>query len=187
MAGGNTSAPGGQVTPDPGELRLIDADIDASEASASPVATPLQRLSLALGSAALLAAMATDAIAVAGRHAGIALLGSIEIVQACIVVVATSAMVAATVMGAHARVLILMEKVDAATAALLDRLADATSALVFLWLAAGSIWLASDLWSGVEITELLNIPLRWLRLVWIIGALTIAALFAVRACKRPKR
>ena len=51
---------------------------------------------LAVGSAGLLAAMTTDALAVAGRHAGIRLLGSIEIVQACIVVVATSAIVLTT-------------------------------------------------------------------------------------------
>lgn len=180
----HTPPPAGRNDPD--AIRLVDADIAASK-PVEESATPLQRLSLAIGSIALLAAMATDALAVAGRHAGIVVLGSIEIVQACIVVVATSALVAATVLGAHARVLILLEKVSLGTARRLDRFADAASALVFVWLAAGSIWLASDLWSGVEITELLHIPLRWLRLVWIAGTVLIAALFAIRAARGSTR
>jgi TRAP-type C4-dicarboxylate transport system permease small subunit len=142
-----------------------------------------QRLALGLGSAALLLAMATDAVAVAGRHLGIALLGSIEIVQACIVVAASSALVAATMLGAHARVHILLEKAKPATVRTLDRFADTVSALLFLWLAAGSAWLASDLWGGSEITEILQIPLRWLRVVWVASALLIAALFAWRAIR----
>lgn len=186
MAANTAMPPPGSGESEPGEIRLIDADIDVSEPQGVQ-ASPLQRVALAVGSAALLGAMATDALAVAGRHAGIALLGSIEIVQACIVVVATSAMVAATLLGAHARVQILLEKVTEVTARRLDRFADATSAIVFLWLAVGSIWLASDLWNGVEITELLHIPLRWLRLVWIAGSLLIACLFGIRAVKGSKR
>ena len=156
-------------------------DADLPPEREEPVATPAQRVALGLGSAALLLAMATDALAVAGRHAGVALLGSIEIVQACIVVAATSALVAATMLGAHARVHILLEKAKPATVRMLDRFADWTSALLFLWLAAGSIWLASDLWNGTEITEILQLPLRWFRLLWIVGALLIAGLFAYRA------
>lgn len=158
-------------------------DADLPPEAEEPEVSAGQRIALATGSIALLLAMATDAIAVAGRHLGVALLGSIEIVQACIVVAATSALVAATMLGAHARVHILLEKVRPATGRALDRGADLTSALLFLWLGAGSAWLASDLWNGVEITEILHIPLRWLRLTWIVGALLIAGLFAARAVR----
>ena len=139
---------------------------------------------LAVGSAGLLAAMATDALAVAGRHAGIRLLGSIEIVQACIVLVATSAIVLTTLVDAHARVHILLERLSPLRSAALLRAADLLSAIVFLWLAAGSIWLSSDLWGAAELTEILQLPLRWLRLAWIVGALTAAALFLRRTVRR---
>jgi TRAP-type transport system small permease protein len=136
-----------------------------------------------IGSAGLLAATLTDALAVAGRHSGFHLLGSIELVQASVVLVASSAMIAATIVGAHASVHILTERLAAATAARLARIAAAMSALVFLLFAAGSVWVASDLWTGFEQTELLGIPLRWFRLLWIAAALLVALLF-VRATVR---
>ncbi|MEH3039179.1 MAG: TRAP transporter small permease subunit [Sphingomonas paucimobilis] len=157
----------------------VDADVDALPARAP--ASPLAKAMLAVGSAALLAAMATDALAVAGRHAGIRLLGSIEIVQASIVLIATTAIVLTTIVDAHARVHILLERLPVATAARWLRGANALSALVFLWLAAGSAWLAADLWNGHELTEILQLPLRWLRLFWIMGAVATAILFARRA------
>ena len=43
--------------------------------------------------------------------------------------------------------------------------------------AIGSIWVAHDLWSGFERTELLGIPLRWLRLIWIATTIVVAGLF----------
>jgi TRAP-type C4-dicarboxylate transport system permease small subunit len=161
---------------------IVEADLEPSTAIAAK--SPLARIMLAVGSAGLLAAMATDALAVAGRHAGIRLLGSIEIVQACIVVVATSAIVLTTLVDAHARVHILLERLSPPRSAALLRAADLLSALVFLWLAAGSIWLSSDLWGAAELTEILQLPLRWLRLAWIVGALTAAALFLRRAVRR---
>lgn len=156
----------------------IDADVDPAPARAPT--SPLAKAMLAIGSAALLGAMATDTLAVAGRHAGIRLLGSIEIVQACIVLIATTAIVLTTIVDAHARVHILLERLPVATAARWLRSANALSALMFAWLAAGSAWLASDLWNGHELTEILQLPLRWLRLFWIMGAIATAVLFATR-------
>jgi TRAP-type C4-dicarboxylate transport system permease small subunit len=160
----------------------IDADVDPVPARAPT--SPLAKAMLAIGSAALLAAMTTDALAVAGRHAGIRLLGSIEIVQACIVLIATTAIVLTTIVDGHARVHILLERLSIATAARWLRGANALSALVFVWLAAGSAWLATDLWSGHELTEILQLPLRWLRLAWILGAIAAAVLFAGRTIRR---
>jgi len=137
-----------------------------------------------LGGAGLLTATATDAIAVAGRHTGLHLLGSIELVQAAVVLLTTSAMLITTICGGHASVHIVAERLSAISAARLARAASFVSGLTFLALAAGSAWVASDLWNGHEQTELLHIPLRWLRAVWVIFALLIAARFFRQAFQR---
>jgi len=128
-------------------------------------------------------ATAADSIAVAGRHAGIPLLGSIELVQVAVVLLASSAMLIVTMARGHASVHIVTERVSPAHAASLARIANLLSGLLFLVLAAGSIWVASDLWYGFEQTELLQIPLRWLRLVWIVFSLLIAARFLLNVWK----
>lgn len=138
-----------------------------------------------LGGAGLLAATATDAIAVAGRHTGLHLLGSIELVQAAVVLLTTSAMLITTICGGHASVHIVAERLSPSAAARLGRAASFVSGLTFLALAAGSFWVASDLWSGFEQTELLHIPLRWLRAVWVLFALLIAWRF-FRLAFRPE-
>lgn len=165
--------------PDTAAMPVADADLDPVPARAPR--SPLARVALAVGSAGLLAALATDALAVAGRHTGIRLFGAIEVVQACIVVIATAATVFTTLVDGHARVHILLERLNPARSAPLLRGADALSALVLAWAAAGSLWLSADLWNGMELTEILHLPLRWLRLAWIAGLLIAAALFARRA------
>ena len=144
----------------------------------------LRAMALGTGSAALLLAMATDALAVAGRHFGVSLLGAIEIVEACVVVAATSAIVIATIDGTHARVRILLEQVGDGVAHALERLANVTSAVIVLILIAGSIWLAADLWNGHEVTEVLGLPLRWFRLFWIAGAVMTSAIFGACSWER---
>jgi TRAP-type C4-dicarboxylate transport system permease small subunit len=165
-----------------------DGDVefgDVTGASPNPPARgPLRRLALGLGSAALLIAMATDSLSVAGRHLGFTVLGTIEIVEMCIVVAATSALLITALDHGHARVRILLERLGPNAAARLDRLADALCVVVFLVLAAGSIWLASDLWNGHETTEVLGLPVRWFRVFWIVGCLLCAAVFTRRLVHR---
>jgi TRAP-type C4-dicarboxylate transport system permease small subunit len=161
---------------------LVTADLEPAPA-ATLGRSRLARAMLAIGSAGLLGAMATDALAVAGRHAGIRLFGAIEIVQACIVLVATSAILLTTIVDGHARVHILLERLHAAASTRLLRGADAVSALIFLWIAVGSAWLLADLWSAFELTEILHIPLRWLRAAWIAGAIATALTFARRTLR----
>lgn len=163
-----------------------DIDGEAQSIAAPPARSPLRRVALTTGSAALLLAMATDALAVAGRHLGFTILGTIEIVEACIVVAATSAIVITTLDHGHARVRILLERLSPSAAGGLERAADMLAALLFVVLAAGSAWLAHDLWNGHELTEVLGLPLRWFRAFWIAGSLITAAIFAVRAT-RPAR
>ena len=152
--------------------------------TARSVAAYIRRGALGVGAVALLLAMATDALAVAGRHLGFTFLGAIEIFEACVVIAATSAIVIATIDRSHARVRILLEQVGASVAGALDRAADLVSALVFVVLIAGSVWLASDLWNGHEVTEVLNLPVRWLRAIWIAGAVLAAAIFTGQAVRR---
>ena len=153
-------------------------------AQEQPATAFVRRAALGIGAAALLLAMATDALAVAGRHIGFTFLGAIEIFEACVVIAATSAIVIATIDRSHARVRILLEQVAARVAGALDRTADLVSAVVFVVLIAGSVWLASDLWNGHEVTEVLNLPVRWLRVVWIVGAVLAAAIFTAQAVRR---
>ena len=146
--------------------------------------SPLLRAAFLIGSFGLLAATATDALAVLGRHAGFALLGSIEIVQVTVVLIAASAMVAATLERAHAAVHIVTGKLPPAAAAASRRVAALLGALLFVLIASGSAWVLLDLWMGVERTELLGLPLRWFRLLWVAAALLVAGLFLRQAFAR---
>jgi len=144
---------------------------------ASAAASPLAKLLTAIGSVALLVAMASDAIAVTGRHLRIPLLGSIEIVQACVVLAASAATIGTTLAGGHMIVTLVTERLTPARAARLRRLADAASVIFFAALAAGSTWMAVELWSEHGISETLGIPFRWLRLVWCLSSVLTTLIF----------
>jgi TRAP-type C4-dicarboxylate transport system permease small subunit len=137
-----------------------------------------------IGSVGLLLATATDAIAVLGRHAGFTVLGSIEIVQAAVVLIAASSMLLATLVNGHAAVHILTERLSRARAMKLAHVAALLSAGMMILLAVGSLWVLSESWSGYERSELLHIPLRWLRTLLVLALAIIAALFIAAALKR---
>jgi TRAP-type C4-dicarboxylate transport system permease small subunit len=167
---------------------VIEADEDSRPVTGQGgVAGLLARVCFFIGAAALLIAMCCDALAVVGRHAGVPLLGSIEIVQACVVVAASAAMVGATVSRGHAAVHILLERVSEKAAARIHRLANLAGAVVTLALLAGSLWIVSDLWGGRERTELLKLPLLPLRLFWCASAGLMAALFLIRLVRGERR
>lgn len=146
--------------------------------------TGATRIAYFIGGAGLFLAMATDTIAVIGRHTGFTLLGSIEVVQTCIVLIASSAMIFATLKGSHAAVHILTERLSAPVVQRLARMAAAASALLFLVLAACCLCLVADLWNGHERTELLHIPITPLRLLQIAALLFVALLFSRNALRR---
>lgn len=146
----------------------------------------LMRGSFLIGATALLIAMAADAIAVIGRHTGLPLLGSIEIVQACVVIAASSAMVGATLNKTHAEVHILTERLPEGARVLLKRLSDLCSGVFVVVLLVGSVWLVAELWNGHERTENLHIPLKGLRLIWCASAALMAAIFLARVVARRK-
>ena len=148
-----------------------------SESVAPPVAASspphgwviaaLGTLSFVLGSIGLLGAMAIDALAVLGRHLGLPLLGSIELVQACVVLMGSSALVGTTVRRGHASVQLVTERVSPRWAVWLARWADLVSALVFATIGLGSLVVLHDLWDGDERSELLALPYAPLRLMFL--------------------
>ncbi len=117
-----------------------------------------------LGGLALLAATLLDTFAVIGRNVGFALHGVIEMIQAAVLVAGGVALVMATLAGSHARVHLLLDRLPAPRKALAERICALITALFFAAILAGSAWLAMDLWSSHELSELVGVPWRWLRL-----------------------
>jgi TRAP-type C4-dicarboxylate transport system permease small subunit len=143
----------------------------------------LRNLAIWTGGAAMLAATAIDTFAVIGRNIGVPILGSIELVQAAILVSGTLALALATSANLHARVRLVTQRIGERPRLLLDRVSRLATALFFVTLAWGSIWLASDLWSGHERSELLGVPWSVLRLIANVG-LVSCVLIALAASFR---
>lgn len=162
---------------------------DAADGGASDIGTAepskpdskLARVAFAVGGAGLIGATLSDAIAVTGRHAGFNLLGSIELVQAAVVLLATSAMLIATITDNHASVHMLTSRLSSERARMMARVAAFVSGVTFLVILAGSAWISAEMWNAHEQSELLHIPFRWLRLLWLVVALLIAWQFFKRA------
>jgi TRAP-type transport system small permease protein len=163
--------------------------MEGLSAQGSPPPTPrgirgaLTRGSFLIGSAGLLLAMTVDVAAVIGRQLGVPLLGSIELIQACVVLAASSALVGATLGSAHATVHVLTERLGPGVRRVLSRVTDLLCALFFAWLSVGSIWVLVELWSGRESTELLRLPIGPLRGFFCASALLVTSLFAAHALR----
>jgi TRAP-type C4-dicarboxylate transport system permease small subunit len=136
-----------------------------------------------LGAVALLSAMAVDTFAVLARHIGIPLSGSIELVQAAILVASSAAILSATLNDKHARVRLVTDRLKGRPLAMLKRVQAVLSALFFFALAAGSIWISADLWGGFEESEVLHIPFAPLRIICIVSVLAAAFDFLRRLRK----
>jgi TRAP-type C4-dicarboxylate transport system permease small subunit len=126
-----------------------------------------------LGGIALLLAMAVDTIAVLGRRIGIPLPGSIELVQAAILVASSAAILSATLADKHAKVRLVVDRLKGRPLAIVKRIHAVFSVLFFSALAAGSIWIFLDLWGGFEESEVLHIPFVPLRIVCIVAVLGV--------------
>lgn len=117
-----------------------------------------------LGGLALLAATLVDTVAVIGRHVGVPLPGSIELMQAIVLGSAAVGLIIATIANSHARVRLIVDRLGDRRRAVADRLSDLLTLLFFLALLVGSAWLSLDLWNADEQSELLGIPWWLLRL-----------------------
>ena len=142
------------------------------------------KVALLIGSIGLLGAMLVDAAAVIGRHIHVPLLGSIELSEACIVLMASASLVSTTLERGHASVHIVTERVAAPVREGLRRISETCSALFFGVLLLGSVIVVSDLWHGHERSELLGIPIAPLRLLFCASAGFVAVSFIASASAR---
>jgi len=142
----------------------------------------LKDLLVWIAGGALLVAVAVDTLAMIGRQVRLPLVGSIEIVEAVVLVAAAGALVLATLEGAHARVNLLLARLPSVWRARLEKLHALAAALFSAGLLAGTLWIAADLWSAHEESELLHIPYRPLRMVTAaaLGCLLVLSLRGFR-------
>ncbi len=137
-----------------------------------------------LGGVALLLAMVTDVAAVLGRATGWPLLGSIELVQVLVLVSGSTALLITTLVGGHARVHLLIDRLPPTARLWVLRLSALAGVLLFLAVAVASAWILADLWQGHEETELLKLPLAPLRLLVTGLAVATAAVFLRQVLRR---
>ena len=147
--------------------------------------TLLGRTVVWIGGAALLAAVVLDTLAVIGRNIGLPIIGSIELIQAAVLISGVVGLVLATAHDEHARVRILTDRVRWG-----PRFADVSGrvsmALLFAALLAGSVWLAADLWDGYERSELLGVPWKLLRLIANVGLAICIIVSLAPLFRRPR-
>lgn len=133
-----------------------------------------------LGGIPLVLAMLVEFITVVGRHTGFMFLGSIEAVQAAILLSSATAMVLATLARSHAKVRVLLNRSDGRFRKVLTVLNALCGMLFFLALTAGSVWLAIDMWGAHEQSELLALPYFPLRCFVCLSMAVVAVLYARR-------
>lgn len=139
----------------------------------------LLKAAVLVGGIALLAATAIDTLAVIGRNLGLPLNGSIELMQAVVLVSGVASLVVAAIERTHAHVSLVVDRLPPAARGWAARLADALTLLFFLALLAGSLWLQADLWGAHEQSEIVGVPWRVLRLIANAG-LVLVVLVLVR-------
>jgi TRAP-type C4-dicarboxylate transport system permease small subunit len=138
-----------------------------------------------LAGGALLVAMLVDTLAMIGRQIELPLIGSIELVQAAVLIAGSGALIVATLDATHARVNLLLDRLHERARRWFERVHALSAALLFTALLAGSVWIGFDLWNGHEESELLRIPYRPLR-VAIVVALFVLLLLALRSARKPE-
>lgn len=144
----------------------------------------LRDLLVWISGGALFVAVAVDALAMIGRQVRIPLIGSIEIVEAVVLLAACGGLIIASLDGAHARVRLLLERMPTRWRERFHRLHALAAALLFTALFAGSLWIAADLWSGHEESELLGIPYRPLRIATVLTLFVLLLLAALGLARR---
>ncbi|WP_417318705.1 TRAP transporter small permease [Emcibacter sp.] len=136
---------------------------------------------LYFGGSALLGAAFVEAISVVCRHLGLGFHGAIEIVQVLVLISGASALVIATRAGKHAVVKLILQHLDADRRAFLVAIWMVISALLFIILAVGNVWLIMDMWNAYEESEVLNIPYLPFRIFSVICLLLVTGSFLEEA------
>jgi TRAP-type C4-dicarboxylate transport system permease small subunit len=159
------------------------AELTPPEESGHGAPPPRYGVLFYIGATALLLAMFIEAIAVAGRHLDVPLLGALELIQAAILITATASMLMATLADAHASVRLLLARVSTVAREWLRRGAHIVSSLFFVLLTAAQVWLAVESWNEFEHSEILQIPFRPLRVIVIVMTAAVAIAFAYQALR----
>lgn len=142
--------------------------------------SPLKRAIIWTGGIALLAATLIDTVAVIGRHVSLPLIGSIELMQAAVLVSGSIAILVATMEGTHARVKLVVDRLGPGKRRLADRFSDLLTLAFFAAILAGTGWLAWDLRKAHEVSELLGVPWSAMRLVAGLCLLAACAVLGYR-------
>jgi TRAP-type transport system small permease protein len=137
-----------------------------------------------IGGIALLAATMIDAVSVIGRNLGLPFRGAIELVQVAVLVAGTLALLVATAERAHARVHLMVDRIGETAQRVLERVFALLGAVFFAALLAGTIWLAADLWSGDEQSEVVGVSWRAMRLFANVGFVAIVLVLLGQAIRR---
>ncbi len=145
-----------------------------------------KKLSVWGGGVALLGATLVDTLAVIGRHVGIPFTGSIELMQALVLVSGGLGLVLATAENSHARVRLVVDRLSGSMRDLADRFGDLLGLLFFAVLLTGSLWLSFDLWHAHERSEVIGVPWRILRLFANFCLLAACAILLTRIVRKAK-
>lgn len=138
------------------------------------------------GGIALIAAATLNVLAVIGRHTGFPLRGAIELVQVTVLMAGSLALIAATLARNHARVHLILDRLAGRRRVVAECICTALSIFFYLLLLIGSLWLAADLWYQQEVSELLDIPWRWMRAFLNAALIVVIALLARQMAERRK-
>ncbi|OYX47706.1 MAG: hypothetical protein B7Y87_00180 [Sphingomonadales bacterium 32-64-22] len=145
------------------------------------------RMIVLIGGFALLAATAVDTLAVIGRHVGLPIPGSIEMMQAIVLVSGIVAILVATIESRHARVKLVVNRLPPHLRVLADRLSDLLTFLFIAALLVGSGWIAWDLRDAHEQSELLGIPWMALRIIAGVVLVTCCCVLGSRVISPQRR
>ena len=139
-----------------------------------------------IGGSALLIATCVDVIAVVGRATRMPLLGSIEIVQFVVGISGATGLIMVTLNQRHATVMIVFSRLRGFLKNVVGMINGLCSALFFLALFAGSVWILAGLWSGHEESEFWRLPYRPLRMFICASMFAVVCLFLKQAWQRIK-
>ena len=140
-----------------------------------------------IGGVPLLAAMIIEFVSVIGRNLGMPILGTIELVQAAVLLSSTTAIVIATLSRSHAKVRLLLSRTRGRSNKVLKFFNAVGGTIFFLSLMIGSFWIMVDMWNAAERSELLGVPWVPLRCYATAGMLVTAFLYARRVAAGLRR
>jgi TRAP-type transport system small permease protein len=134
-----------------------------------------------IGSLALLAELVLVFASAVLRNMGVALPGTIEIVEVIIAVIASMAILMTTLAGRHAIIRLVIDRVRRGSHRLLNAFTHLCGAFYWGLLAVGTAWIIAEVWGKQEATMLVEIPVVPFRLVFLAACISILVLLLVRA------